>query len=301
MDRDLLLALRLLQWPNRVLDSRPTYWKIAKYLDLPPKLVRVKLAKLSEKGVLGGMNIVPDVSSFGLFRTAVYISAGKSILDRIWNGVSTLDTIIYLHRYGLSSDSAILEVVHYDEEHLNNQLELFSKVFGQIKVLGKQGYKTSVNYKFDAKDLAILRVLVADPMVKVSKISLLTGIGVRAINSRIHDMAFNNAISCEPIFNGYYGVHPLFYMVSILQGEISKREIKEKALDLLRSSYVSIKENFDGTILILVAVENFQDMSNLYEELKSGLSGNQVTLIHPFESRYNFPTIVKVKLNGNVT
>lgn len=301
MDRDLLLALRLLQWPNQVLDSRPTYWQIAKYLDVSPKSVRMKLGRLSDDGVLGGINIVPDVSSFGLSRTAVYVSAERSVMDRIWNNFSTLDTIIYLHRYGLSSDSVIIEVVHYDEEHLNSQLDLFSSAFGPIKVLGKQGYRTSISYKFDAKDLSILRVLVADPMAKVSRISSVTGIGARTVNSRIHNMAFSNAISCEPIFNGYNGVQPLFYIVSIVHGEMDKREMKGRALDILKSCYVSIKENFDGTVLILVAVENFQDMLNLYEELKEVLVGSQVALIHPFESRYSLPRIVKAKLNGSAT
>lgn len=301
MDRDLLLALRLLQWPNPMLDDRPTYWQIAKYLDLSPKSVRMKLARLADSGVFGGINFVPDVSLFGLSRTAVYVSAERSVQNTIWNDFSTLDTVIYLHRYGLSSDTIIMEVVHYDEEHLKSQLELFSKVFGQINVRGKQVYKTSVDFKFDSKDIAILRVLVTDPMIKLSRISALTGIGVRTINSRIHKMAFSNAISCEPIFNGYNGVQPLFYIVSIFHGGDCKKEIKEKAIEVLKFNYVSIKEYFDGTVLFLVAVENFQDMSNLYEELESTLTGSQLTLIHPFESRYNLPRIVKTMLNNNIT
>ena len=299
MDRELLVSLRLIQWPNYALDNRPTYWQIAKYLDIPPKGVRIKFDRLSASGVLGGINIVPDVSLLGLFRTALYISAEKNILDGIWKNFSALDTIMYLHRYGLSTDSLVVEVIHYDEEHLNSQLELFASVFGQINVVGKQKHITSAHYKFDAKDLAILRVLVTDPMARLSKISSLTGIGVRTINSRIHDMAFSNAISCEPIFNGYNGVNPLFYIVSINYGEARKNEIKEKALDLLKSSYVSVKENFDGTLLVLVAVENFQEMLNLYNELKENLSGCQVILIHPFESGYNLPRIAKARLNGN--
>ena len=299
MDRELLVSLRLIQWPNYALDNRPTYWQIARYLDVSPKVVRTKFDRLSEIGVLGGINIVPDVSLFGLFRTALYISADRAVLNRIWNTFSTLDTIMYLHRYGLSTDNLVMEVIHYDEEHLNSQLKLFSSVFGQINVLGRQKYKTENHYKFDDRDLAILRVLTAEPMARLSKISSMTGIGVRTINSRIHNMAFSNAISCEPIFNGYNGVNPLFYIVSINHGNISGKEIKEKALELLKSSYVSVKENFDGTLLVLVAVENFQEMLNLYNELKENLSGCQVTLIHPFESRYNLPRMVKAKLNGN--
>ena len=299
MDRELLSALRLIQWPNYALNNRPTYWQIARYLDVSPKAVRTKFDRLSEIGVLGGINIVPDVTAFGLFRTAIYISAEKTVLERIWNNFSTLDTIMYLHRYGLSTDSLVIEVIHYDEDHLDSQLELISSVFGQINVLGRQRHITENNYKFDAKDLAILRVLVTEPMARLSKISSMTGIGVRTINDRIHDMAFSNAISCEPIFNGYNGVNPLFYIVSINHEDISRKEIKEKALDLLKSSYVSFKENFDRTILILVAVENFQEMLNLYSELKGSLAGCQVTLIHPFESRYSLPRIVKAKLNGN--
>lgn len=300
MDRNLLLALRLLDWPNDEMEDRPTYWQIAKHLDIPYKVIKKKIEKLYTVGVLSGTNIVPDVSLFDLTRTAVYISADKEVIYKIQSCFSSLDSIMYFHRFGFSSDSAIIEIVHYDDEHLATQLSLLSKVSGPFIVHQMHNYTCNSKYELDTKDLLIMKALMSDPMMSKNKIHSLTGLGERAIDRRIHNMAYNRAIKIEHVINSYNSSSPLFCIASITYNGNYKEEIKEKAMDILRDNYVFVKDNFYGTLLILFAVENFQEMNNIYLQLKQEMKRGEVTLVHPFESKYLFPRIIKEKINSTL-
>lgn len=292
MDRDLLMALRLLQWPNGMLGDRPTYWQIAKRIDASPKMVKMKLDGLRKSGILGGINLVPDVSIFGLQRTVLYISAGKDVIENIWNGMSLLDTVMYLHRYGLTGDSLIIEIIHHDEAHLGNQIQLLLKAFGQFTIIGKEQVLNYGRYKPDSKDIDIIRMLIKNPIEKFSVISASIGMRPGAIKNRIDKMAAENAISIEPIFNSYGGVTPLLYIISIYGNDLQRKEAIERCMDILRDNYIAVKNGFQNSSLFLVTVESFQEITEIYGKLKDMVRNIQLNLIHPFESKYCLPRVV---------
>jgi len=86
-------VLRMLQWPNHYLESRPTYWSISHSLHVSPQRVRLRLDKLSCEGVIKRMRLVLNPSFFGYNKELLAISTSKAFQERLLENLSTLTVL----------------------------------------------------------------------------------------------------------------------------------------------------------------------------------------------------------------
>lgn len=248
LTRDLF---RCLQWspkPDVAASLRPTYWSIAKTLNASPKTVKGRLDLLHEKGIVGRIRAIPDVSILGLERKTVSATASAPVVKRMKEKTHLFDFLESVqvsrvfelpeggarHHQPTDSHFVRLDLVHergFRQNDLTRMLSILQEVFGRFTVIpdGSPGPRAA-SLNPDSRLVRVLREFTRTPFAEIGDLSESASVSEGTARKYLRMLVRMHAFRFEPAIDlGKTDTTSFFVRVAVEAGRRSGALAKLKA------------------------------------------------------------------------
>lgn len=278
-------ALRYLWWPTedtKDFRSRPTYWIISKQLHVSPKIVKARLDSLRNDGVLKGVMVRPDVSLFGLRKSALLVSFGNNTRLTLEQKVSLLDFVecVYVGRVYHMQEGRIkipstisstyvaeIDLIHRPEENLERKTELLRSLVGDFTVASTiHAQARNVQAQVLSKNrLIILRELTKKPLAEMKELSRAASVDEKTAARYLSELARARAFLYAPVFDARRSKEFLFHLGLVTEPG-RRKLLVDKLKEVMPEKWlgVSLSENF---IRMTCVAEDLGDANDLFFKL----------------------------------
>jgi len=292
-------VLRMLQWPNYYLESRPTYWNISRSLHVSPQKVKLRLEKLSSDGVIKRMRLVLNPSLFGYNKELLAISTSKAFQEKLLKNLKYLDFVETVHivddmpNFGLLHPSKsdeqrhiLLHILHTGADDLDRKLGLVRLIGGEFSIIYQEPFRVSYSCKsLKTIDQQILYILRQDPLTKILYIASLLDVSEARVRRRLEKMRKQRAFHIEPVFN-LRNVRNTFTVLFVIRyaADEDAEKIKADASEILRDNGVQLYNGIKGGCSYLAFFDSVAQAIDSYNRLGSIQGVMDVLCVGSFET-----------------
>jgi DNA-binding Lrp family transcriptional regulator len=291
-------VLRMLQWPNHYLESRPTYWSISRSLHVSPQRVRLRLEKLSREGVIKRMRLVLNPGFFGYNKELLAITTSKAFQERLLENLKYLDFVETVHivddipDFGLLHPSrsngqgnVLLHILHTDADDLGRKLGVVRLICGEFSIIYQEPFRVGfIGKGLKTIDQKILYVLRQDPLTKISYIASLLDVSEARVRRRLETMRKRVAFHIEPVLNlrNIRNTLTVLFVIRYADGDAGK--IKADASETLGDNWVQVYNGIKGGCSYLAFFDSVAQAIDSYNRLGSIQGVMDVLCVGAFET-----------------
>ena len=261
------IILRTIQWPNDLSEKRACLWDISKQYNFPITTVKNRWRNMVTEGFIVDLIVKPNEEILGFNRAVIAINE-KTPLPK--ETVQFLKRIEYINYLYLIEDENIMVDFIYPKgkdpiEFINEITESRLHLLEQSLTLTDNRLECSVSNK----DLAILDLLMSQPLLNVKEISTQTGINRTVVSKSIEKLSAGNAFTVEPIINIKAVENGIF---AIYMAEVPNSRVKIMTRDvclLLNHNFLMTKYFVLNRVIILACFPNQQEIEEFKIKMNS--------------------------------
>jgi DNA-binding Lrp family transcriptional regulator len=292
---------------------RPTYWAVARRLGASPKAVKRRLDEMSKTGALKRIRVIPDSALFGLSKTGYTVMLNTASVVRLKEKARLLPFLesAYIVRAfetpgefsGLDRpvDAAFaeLDILHRNDQELNQNVELLNAVVGELTFAFSSGYVSSARYVPGRNALSVMKAFARDALAPISEMAKQTDLSEKTVSTHLRELAANNAFIIQPAYD-YTKLGTLIMATGLLVDREERRDTVEKVKSMLGERW--LEENVGSEVLVGITfmADNFSEAQSLYESVRKELTNASVVLTLYPEYLDNQANTVYMKAQSSV-
>ncbi|MCF7871745.1 Lrp/AsnC family transcriptional regulator [Candidatus Woesearchaeota archaeon] len=279
------------------IDARQSYNQLAKKVRISPELARYRLKKLIDDKVILGFNIVIDIGKIGFFHYEVYLRFQKINEEKekeIINYLKTANNILWLASC-LGHYDIVFSVIAKDNIQFSKVLSDILDKYGEfifernvqstIKIphfsrnylvpnskVHEFSFSSSrnMNVSMDRIDFTILRILMNDARMHLTKLSKKTGISLDIVNYRLKQLIKKGVIQ---LFRAHIDKRKLnrMHFQILFNFKNLNSELKSKFIEFCRQldSSTYVLDTIGKYDLILeLEPENQKEFNNILKKIR---------------------------------
>ncbi len=321
MDIVLVELIKSLQWPEECdLKTNPKhplrrpspYWIQRK--------VDEKLKKEKPKGVkLGGVesrwkklesivdtHLVLNLESFGFKRSMVSWSGGPIDIKELIDALRELDfvekahTSLMLRKKGTMEPLLTTEIIHRNRGDFDRKVSRLSRVLGDytlssvfdgtslFRQFDEKARKRIMNGKSQPREKAkkILKMLIADPLIKLPAMAVETGMSRAETKKLFYDLVHGGLILFEPAINSMAFSD---FTLSSLSVSVESASIDDAYRDIMNSKPIAdrvllTRRYYENLLSFLCWSSSYYDVMDLHSDIANLDSVGNASLAWQFRS-----------------
>jgi len=290
--------IRMLQWPNHYIESRPTYWSISRYLHVSPQKVRLRLERLSREGVIKRMRLVLNPAPFQYNKELLAIRTSQTFREKLLQNLKFFDFVETVHivddlpNFGLLNSSksreevdVLLHIVHTGADDLWRKVGLVRLICGEFSIIYQEPFRVSFGCKgLKTIDQQILCILRRDPFAKISYIASTLKVTEARVRRRLDKLRRQEAFHIEPVFNlrNVKNTFTVLFVIRYANEDVEK--VKADASEILRDNWVQLYNGIKGGCSYLTFFDSVAQAIESYNRLGSIQGVKEVLCVGSFET-----------------
>ncbi|SRR5579875_258166 len=307
MDNLSLKIVRCLQWPQGGLASRPTYWEIAKKLQVSPKSVRIRLDSLYSTGVIKHLRLTITPAALGLEETIVPVQCTDAFQKKIAEKIELFDFLETVHmiqplpqpnlvKYGFlvtsSSQDRVtnLHILHIGEDDLDRKLRLLKEICGDFTVMQKLRTRSPVldrQHLLRDFELRMIEIMRHDPLIKVAKLAKKLRVTRGKVTKRIQELASGGVFQLEPVLNTIQIRDSLFAVMIVAFDETNRSRVDPILDATLNGNYFAVFRVVKGSSSYFCSFATPLELSETQKKLNQIGCVNDVAMVYSSDTLDN--------------
>jgi hypothetical protein len=289
---------------------KPTYWSISQRLGVQPRPVREELGHL-ESTLVKKVRVLPDVTLFGLTRTAVNIQMSDKVRENVKSKLRLLDFVeaAYVTRPFVTPTGKLhsfhrpvdvfftkVSVVHSGEKDFERHIQLMKAVLGEFEVM----YASRVEgQKYERKigesALDVLKELARQPMAEIGEIARAVSVSPKTAAKYLALLKECKAYYYEPILDSMKSDLVVFTLMAPLGPNSDKKQIMKALKANLHDYWILDNPGSTATAALVCVADTLGEALEAYERARMDPELAGAALLLGFEGYDNLAHVGYLK------
>jgi DNA-binding Lrp family transcriptional regulator len=263
------LQLRiLLEMTSRNWDNRISYAALGKKLGVDDELIRLRIKKITESGLLKGWHLIINPHVIGTELASVLLDCGDyRSKEEIIAQLKLVDRVIFIFDF---FDDALRVAFYYEDEHELQRKANLIRLICSSKTTFIILKHTSPPFSMRGlrrTDWEILKELRKDPKMNSYVIARELGLSTRTVSRRLNLLLQNNTFHVLPVSN-LKKSKGLAHYLFILYSNREKKMQADKILPLMIPQIVYFDPNLQDYTALCLLCEDVAESEELIQRVK---------------------------------
>lgn len=274
-------------------DSRRSYAKIAKSMNLTTKSIKTRVDKMLNEKVISRFIIFVEPALLGYNTTCTLVIKRNNLSQGLSDKIVLVGDVIYRFSILGGMEGVVIGVRDSSEDKLSLLLDMVkSSVIG---TLVQNHSNPKLNLKLTELDYQIIKYLLQDPRIEISELANKAGLSTKFVHRRLQKIQDNRLLQFTILPNPTTIKGQIVFYMEIKVDPKYYQQVFESAFNMIHNCLVlSLTPHHQEEIIgLILSSENSFKIELMRSEMESMRGVKESNIYFPIKLEYNQEPLIK--------